>query len=232
MASQGRLVLALVPARGGSVGVPRKNLRQVNGRSLLDYTLDAAFRSSFIDRTFLSSDDDELLAAGLERGAETIRRPAWAATDTSTATDVVAHFLGTLDPDTLAEDPIVAYLQPTSPLRTSQHIDSAFRLLEAKDASVVVSVLQLKRSPYKSLVKDERGLLQPIFGPSDTTANRQDLPAAYYPNGAIYLFRVSEFQNRKTFPCAGAEAFEMNDRDSLDIDTEEDFAALRAIMEV
>lgn len=231
MAFQNHSVFALVPARGCSKGVPGKNLRNVKGRPLLEYTLDAASGSSFIDCTYVSSDDARILEVGRRMGAKTIVRPALAASDTATANEVVAHFLLNLEAQDLVEDPYIIYLQPTSPLRTSVHIDDAFMLMESRKENIVVSVVELEKTPYKSFTMNERGLLRAIFSERMSSSNRQTLPVAYYPNGAIYIFLISEFVKRGNFPCDDGVPFEMNERDSLDIDSEEDFAILDSIME-
>jgi CMP-N-acetylneuraminic acid synthetase len=226
MSSGRRQVLALVPARGGSVGVPRKNLRLVRGKPLVAHTLDAALASTFVDRVHLSSDDDDILAVGRALGVEVCKRPAPLATNTATAGEVVAHFIAGLPAPVVAEDPYIVYLQPTSPLRTAAHIDGAFRQMESADASTCVSVVQLKRTPFKSFRLSENGRLQSLFEEKLSNANRQALPPVYYPNGAIYIFPISEFAAKGGFPSNGSVPFVMSERDSIDIDSEDDIAMM------
>ena len=226
MTFQRRQVLAFVPARGGSKGVPRKNLRVVKGKPLVAHTLEAAKAAACVDQVFLSSDDDEILAVGRALGVETIKRNAACATDTATATEVLRDFIGRLPQATVREDPIVVYLQPTSPLRTAAHIDGAFREMEAKDVSSCVSVVLLKMTPYKSFILSQGGLLESLFDEKLTNANRQSLPAAYYPNGAIYIFALSEFTKKGGFPSNGSVPFIMTAKESIDIDSEEDIAIM------
>lgn len=218
-----RKVLAVVPARGGSVGIPRKNLRLVRGKPLVAHTLEAALASQVVDRVCLSSDDDEILAVGERLGAETFRRQADLASSTATAAQVVADFIDRLPSQLKDEDPLLVYLQPTSPLRSAAHIDAAFREMEAHNATSCVSVVELKKTPFKSF-KLENGRLQSLFDETLSNANRQSLPKVYYPNGAIYIFPISEFRARGGFPSNGSVPFVMSERDSADIDTEDDLA--------
>ena len=118
MAFDNHPVLALIPARGGSKGVPRKNLRLVKGKPLLAYTLEAAKNSSNVDTTYLSSDDTEILKVGESLGIQSILRPWQSSSDNATADDVVNHFLSILSQEMVSLDPYIVYLQPTSPLRT------------------------------------------------------------------------------------------------------------------
>ena len=231
MTFQNRSVSALVPARGGSKGLPGKNLRLIGGRPLIEYTLEASRLSSYIDATHLSSDDPEILEIGKRMGARTIVRPASVASDTATATDVVRHFLEQLPAHTIDEDPYIVYLQPTSPLRTSAHIDAVFKAMETQGTNMAVSVVELKKTPYKSFTVNDEGLLDPIFSEEMSGANRQALPVAYYPSGAIYIFPVSEFLNRGCFPSKGSMPFLMSDKESIDLDSEEDLLALERVME-
>lgn len=218
-----RQVLALVPARGGSVGVPRKNLRLVRGKPLVLHTLEAARGSERVDRVYLSSDDDEILEVGRRLGVEVFKRDAAAATSSATAADVVNDFLQRLPPE---EDPFLVYLQPTSPLRTAAHIDGAFREMEAHGGATCVSVKRLQCSPFKSFTLGEDGRLRSLFEERLSNANRQALPDVYHPNGAIYIFPISEFRARGGFPSNGSVPFIMSENDSIDIDSEEDISRM------
>jgi len=226
-----RIVLALIPARGGSKGVRRKNLRMVGGKPLLEYTLSAAHQSKLIDRTFVSSEDAEILGFAAQSGAETIRRPADFATDEASAVDVVCHFIDWLPEDLRRQDPCIVYLQPTSPLRSSEHIDTALRLMAKLDKFTLLSVTELKTSPYKSFNIDDNGELQSLFDEKLSNCRRQDLPKTYRPNGAIYVFRISDFLERTGFPSNGSVPFVMNEQDSVDVDTEADIILVEKILE-
>jgi CMP-N-acetylneuraminic acid synthetase len=229
MTFRDRAVIALVPARGGSKGLPRKNLRPLRGKPLLLHTVDAARGSRFIDEVHVSSDDDAILDLARNSGVAAARRPAAAASDTATAADVVATFAAQLTAATLQRDPLLVYLQPTSPLRTSVHIDAAFMALESSNATHGMSVIELERSPFKSFVLDSSGRLKSLFAEELSNANRQSLPPVFHPNGAIYIFPLSQFMERRQFPSNGGVPFVMTAAESVDIDTEADFLAAETL---
>lgn len=226
-----RLVLALIPARKGSKGLPGKNRALLLGRPLLDYTLDAAIGARSIDETWLSSDDDEILSLGARRGVRTLRRPDSFASDTASAMDVVDHWLSVLPDHIKAQDPLLVYLQPTSPLRTAGHIEQSLTLLEASKASCLLSVVEMDKSPYKAFKADENGRLQSLFDERLSNQRRQDLPKVYLPNGAIYIFGLSDYLNRGGFPSNGSLSFEMSRDDSTDIDDQSDMDKVQRILE-
>lgn len=229
MTFRDRTVIALIPARGGSKGVPRKNLRPLRGKPLLLHTVEAAQGSRFIDEVHVSSEDEAILDLARASGARATRRTPDAASDTATAADVVIAFTAQLPAGTLACDPVLCYLQPTSPLRTFEHIDAAFGALASSAASHGMSVVELKRTPYKSFVLDGSGRLKSLFAEELSNANRQSLPPVFHPNGAIYIFPLSQFMVRRQFPSNGGLPFIMTEEESLDIDTEADFLAAETL---
>jgi CMP-N-acetylneuraminic acid synthetase len=231
MPDGGNMVLALIPARGGSKGVRRKNLRLVGGKPLLEYTVSAARRSALVERTFVSSEDAEILELAASLGAEQVRRPADFATDEASAVDVVMHFIEWLPEELRRQNPCIVYLQPTSPLRTSKHIDAALCRMAELNRTTLLSVTELTASPYKSFKIDENGRLQSLFDEKLSNCRRQDLPATYIPNGAIYVFRVSDFLERGGFPSNGSVPFVMSKQESADIDTEEDLVLVEKLLE-
>jgi CMP-N,N'-diacetyllegionaminic acid synthase len=223
-------IIALIPARGGSKGIPQKNLAMVAGRPLVAHTIEAAMQAASISTTYLSSDDEEILEIGRRAGCQTIKRPVELAGDNSQATDVVSHFISAalIGAD---DEAAIIYLQPTSPMRTARHIDEAVALMKGSRSKTVVSVTELEKSPYKSFVLDERGELQSLFEESLSNANRQSLPRTFIPNGAIYGFSLGSFRKRRAFPSNGSLPYIMDRQASLDIDTPNDLAIVRALME-
>ena len=182
--------------------------------------------STRIDLTYLSTEDEEILAFGRSFGVETIKRPAYMATDTASASDVVTHFIKELPARIVDQDPYIVHLQPTSPLRSSIHIDQALDDMLSAGSHTLVSVVELGKSPFKSFSLDANGRLQALFDERFSNMRRQDLPRAYLPNGAIYVFRCSAFLKRDGFPSNGSLPYIMSEEDSLDIDTEEDILFL------
>lgn len=223
-------ILALIPARGGSKGISRKNLALVCSRPLVWHTLRAAQMTPCVSEVWLSSDDDEILAIGSEVGVHTLKRPLEFSNDEASAVFVVQHFLNVLSVDILALDPIVLYLQPTSPMRNASHIIEALELMQQEEAKSVVSVVAQRHSPFKSFRLDSRGRLQSLFDETLSNARRQDLPQTYIPNGAIYGFYASEFNSRRGFPSNDGAAYIMSERESLDVDTPEDLEKINAMM--
>lgn len=224
-------VFAIIPARGGSKGLPGKNLMKLAGKSLLERAIESAKDCLFVDATVVSSDDAEILGEALRLGAINHRRADAAATDESTAAGVILDFLNNaeveIDPSI---DPWIVYLQPTSPLRTSEMVEQVFDLLaKHPGAKSVVSVVKPNKSPYWAMTA-EGGKLKPLF-PEAYSANRQSLPQAYLPNGAIYCFKLSEFKKENKFPFDGALAYVMSEDDSVDIDTQADFDRAAALLE-
>lgn len=225
-------VIGLIPARGGSKGVPRKNMRVMAGKPLIDFSILAAQQSHYIDSVYVSSDDQAILRHAQTIGATGIVRPDEFASDTASAIEVVNHFIGMLPNALLQEDPYIVYLQPTSPFRTTRHIDEALEQMLAAKARSLVSVTEMEKSPFKMFTLDAKGCLQSLFDEKLSNARRQDLPAVFAPNGAIYVFRVSEFKARGGFPSNGSLPFIMNQEDSLDIDTEDDIRRAEKILGV
>lgn len=223
-------VICLIPARGGSKGVPRKNMRIIAGKPLIDFSILAAQHSNYIDNVYVSSDDEPILKHAQTIGAVGIVRPDEFASDAASAVEVVNHFIGMLPNSLLQEDPYVVYLQPTSPLRTARHIASALEQMQVEKRHSLVSVLEMGKSPFKSFTLDANGRLQSLFDEKLSNARRQDLPAVFVPNGAIYVFRVSEFKSRCGFPSNGSIPFIMSQEDSLDIDTEDDIRRAEMIL--
>lgn len=181
-------ILGLIPARGGSKGIPRKNLATLAGRPLIAHTIDAGLQAKSISRLIVSTDDDEIADVAKQHGAEVpFMRPAELAGDQTGALEVIQHALHTLEAAEGWRAEIVVYLQPTSPLRRAEHIDAAVELLLAKSADSVVSVVEVPHnfSPV-SLMKLEQGFLEPYLGETGPL-RRQDKPLLYARNGPAIL---------------------------------------------
>jgi CMP-N,N'-diacetyllegionaminic acid synthase len=188
----GPTVLAVVPARGGSRGIPRKNVRPLWGRPLIVYTLDAALASRAITRLIVSTDDDETARVVEAHGVPVpFRRPPELATDTARQIDVVRHALQVAEAgDRLVYD-VVVLLQPTAPLRTAADIDGALRTLSETGADSVVSMSEpLIDNPfYAHTIEGDRPV--PLIPNATAFTRRQEFPRAYIRNGAIYAARRS-----------------------------------------
>jgi CMP-N,N'-diacetyllegionaminic acid synthase len=215
----GLSVLALITARGGSKGLPGKNILPVQGRPLLDFTVAAARAATCVDRVVLSTDSDAIADAALAAGcAVPFRRPAELASDDASSIDVVLHALDHLPPHDL-----IVLLQPTSPLRSAADIDAACAQLVKTEAPACVSVTVAEQSPYWMYRLADGQHLQAVLEPPPGVSRRQDLPPVYTLNGAVYVARTPWLRRTRTFVTAETVAHVMPPERSIDIDTLEDF---------
>ena len=155
-------IMAIIPARGGSKSIPRKNIVPLGGKPLIAWSIEAALGSKFITRTVVSSDDEEILKVAETHGAEVLRRPAELATDKATSEPVILHVLDHFLKHEKYEPDLVIYLQPTSPLRTTDDIDGAIRVFHQKEADALISVYEIDKSFLKSFLVDESGMLKGV----------------------------------------------------------------------
>lgn len=219
--------LALIPARGGSTGVPRKNLEVVGSQSLVERAILAGIGSAKVMDCYVSSDDREILAKATELGAQAHLRCDSAADNGARASEVVRDFLASHS-EVSDEDKIV-YLQPTSPFRNSTHVDQAINVMESAGVSALVGVVRSHQLPEKTLVINESGLLELGHTATDPGENRQTFAPSFYPNGALYIFSVKAFRKDCDIPVVGGFPFLMSKVESLDIDDPEDLIIARGI---
>lgn len=224
-----RKVVALIPARGGSEGIPRKNLAKVGGITLVERAIRSADGCPHVSSVFVSSDEQTILDLAQLSGANSIRRPAEFSSGTARAEAVVQHFLEEAPGQDLAESDIIIYLQPTSPFRSNYHVTASLEAMFAAQTDSLVSVKETSEHPAKVVVAGDDGLVQPAPYGGDSTANRQELPRLHYPNGAIYAFTIASFLREGKIPIFGALAFIMSSHDSLDIDNHDDLLLAQAV---
>ena len=211
--------LAIIPARGGSKRLPRKNILDLNGKPLIAYSVEAGLNSKYIDKVIVSSDDEEILNISKQFGADTIKRPNELATDTATSFDAIKHTIE----NTNKYDYIVL-LQPTSPLRDEKHIDEAIELLEHKNADAVVSVCEMDHSPLWSNTLDDSLSMSNFLKDEVLNKRSQDLEVYYRLNGAIYICKTDKLLEEKSFFLKeNIFAYKMDRKSSVDIDEEIDF---------
>ena len=216
---EGRSVLALIPARGGSKGVPRKNVRDVAGKPLIAWTIEAALASRYIDRVILSSDDDEIIEVARRFGCEVpFRRPPQLASDEAGAMSVVMHALAALD----QRHHYVVLLQPTSPLREAADIDGAIAACHESQAPSCVSLSPVEKNPGWMFTIDRDALLHPFLKTGEMPLRRQDAGPIFALNGAVYVAQQSLLERTKDFITTGTIGYVMPRERSLDIDDEFD----------
>lgn len=213
--------LAIVPARAGSKGVPRKNLKVVAGRSLLARAVTAGDGAACVADLAVSTDDDEIADAAKALGAAVIRRPEDLSNDTAATPPVVLHALANMDEDF----EYVVLLQPPAPLRTSADIDAAIQLLAGNEHfDSVVSVYSVgDNHPARMYHLAQSGVLEPLR-PELEQARRQDLPPVYHRNGAIYATRTEALLRTGQLLAGSVGAYVMDPGWTVNIDTLEDLA--------
>lgn len=221
-----RRVLGLIPARGGSKGVPRKNVADAAGRPLLAWTIDAARASRFLDDIVLSTDDEEIAGVGRSLGcAVPFVRPAELASDTAGAVDVALHAV-----EAIRGFDVVVLLQPTSPLRTTQDIDATCSLLNDESVPAAVSVTVALEHPAWMYQLGVASDLAPVLNLPQPPKRRQDLQPVYVLNGAVYAIGVGELRSARTFVPVGCKAHVMPRERSLDIDTADDLEEFNRLL--
>jgi len=214
-----RRVLGIVPARGGSKRLPRKNILPLNGVPLISYTIHAGLASQAIDEVVVSSDHDEILNIATSLGAKPLLRPDSLASDTATTFAVVEHVLGHYG----GYDAVVL-LQPTSPLRRADHIDEAMALFNQKGADAVISVCEMDHSPLWSNRLDSSLSMKGFLREEVLNKRSQDLDPYYRLNGAIYIVNADRLLEEQSFLLKdNSFAYIMDRWDSVDIDEAIDF---------
>lgn len=212
-------VLGIIPARGGSKSIPKKNIALLCGKPLIAWTVEAALRSSALSRVIVSTDDKEIAELVRQWGAEVpFLRPDELARDHTPVVEPVLHTVRWLDEHEGYCPDYVMVLQPTSPLRTAQDIEAAVQLAWERQADGVVSVCPVYYHPYWTKSVTEDGRLTDFLALDRTYTRRQDLPPAHALNGAIYLISRKVLLERQTFYTDRTYAYVMPLERSLDID--------------
>lgn len=213
----GKRVLAIIPARGGSKGIPRKNVQILAGKPLLAWTIDVALQVAEIDRVILSTDDPEIATVAQLYGCDVpFMRPTELAGDDAPGIAPVLHAL-----DMLPGYDIVVLLQPTSPLRTKEDIVACLESVAA-GAPSCVTVQRLRHGIHLLYEIDNRGNLIPYFSEEFSTARRQEAQEVQMLNGAVYVAYIAELRKYKSFLFPGVRAHEMPQDRSIDIDEQLD----------
>ncbi len=214
---------ALIPARGGSKGIARKNLALCGGRSLLDWTAEAALQSGVIDTAILSTDDDEIAVSGKALGLDVpFRRPAELSGDGALMLGVMQHCLAHLRSSGMDVEALVL-LQPTSPFRRARHVHEAVEIFRARQAATLVSVVRVPhRFVPEGQMRQQDGKLVPYLGGDIGKTRRQDKEMLYGRNGPVVLIVRSSVLDSNTLYGDPTIGYEMDEISSIDIDTSED----------
>ena len=229
---KGKYILGLIPARGGSKGLPRKNIKPLLGKPLIAWTIEQALASKYLDRVVVSTDDKEIAEVSKKYGAEfPFIRPKQLATDEAKGIDVVLHTINWFrENDKQKQYDLIMLLQPTSPLRAKEDIDKAIEFLFLKEAKAIVSVCEVDHHPLWANTLPEDGCMKDFIRKEIINKNRQELPVVYRLNGAIYLAYCNYIKEQKNFFGEKTFAYIMPKNRSVDIDNEIDFKLTEILM--
>lgn len=223
----GKKVLAIIPARGGSKGLKRKNIKDLCGKPLIAWTIEMAKKSKYIDYLMMSTEDDEIIKVANNWGCDVpFVRPEVLAQDSTSTIDVILYVI-----NKLPKFDYVVLLQPTSPLRNCNDIDACIEKCVEKKAKSCVSVTETNKSPYWMYHLNKNRTIKPIIENDVIVTRRQELPKTYVLNGAVYVAESKWLCENKTFLTNETVAYVMPQERSVDIDTKLDFAYARAIIQ-
>lgn len=227
-------ILAIIPARGGSKGIKRKNMVLLEGIPLIEYSITAAKDSKFITRVVVNSDDEEILEFAKAQQVDIINRPEELAKDNTPMKDVLYHQLAYMKETENYIPDIIILLQPTSPLRTAKHIDEALEKMLSKDCDALVSVEEEPHlySPYSVMKMNEAGYLEFFLKEGQKYTSRQEKPKFYARNGAaIYAVYTSVYMETGSLYGTKCIPYQMAREDSIDVDEPLDLYLVKSMMQ-
>lgn len=224
---EGRSILAVIPARGTSRGLPGKNTLLAGGKPVIAWSIEAAQASRYVDRVILSSEDEEIMEVARQWDCEVpFARPPELATDAARIEDALLHAL-----DTIVETyDYLVLLQPTSPLRSAEDIDRCLEICRQTGAPACVSVSEPRRSPYWMYRVEDDGRMEPLFDDGPGIHRRQDLPKIQSLNGAVYVAETGWFRRHESFFGPETRAYVMPFERAIDLDGPTDLLLLRTLL--
>ncbi|MBL0012841.1 MAG: acylneuraminate cytidylyltransferase family protein [Flavobacterium sp.] len=227
------MILGSICIRGGSKGVPKKNIKMLNGHPLLHYTIDCAKHSSLLDDLVISSDDDAMLAIAQQLGAEKIiKRPDYLASDTASKWDVFIHLVEEYEASTGKTVDYLVDLDVTVPLRKPEHIEGAIQMMLDNDTDVVITGYEPERNPYFNMMELTDGKYATMVKKSEKPiVRRQDAPAVFSLTPAVYVVKKEALYQFKHWSEARCMIYEIPRQNAVDIDTEFDFKLVEFLMQ-
>ncbi len=221
-------IIAIILARGGSKRLPGKNIKMLNKKPLITWSIEAAQKSKYIDKLIVSTDSQEISNISKNFGADVpFLRPKNISQDITTSEDTLLHVLKWIKDNEEKKYDYFILLQPTSPLRTAKHIDEAITLFDAnKDADTLVSITKNSKNPYWLQKINKKGYIQQYFKPAN------NLSELYIPNGAIFIGKAQEFIKTKKLYTSKTIGYTMDKMVSIDIDNELDFKLAELLLSV
>ncbi len=211
--------IAIIPARGGSKGVPRKNIKLLAGKPLVAYSIEHALAARHLSRVIVSTEDDEIAGIAQQYGAEVIKRPAELAQDTTPTEPVLQHVVNILETEQLYTVDGVVLLQPTSPIRRSGAVDRAIERFLEVQADSVLSVCEETRFFWR--VRD--GRVDPLYDFKNRRRRQDIVEGTYRENGSIYVTRRETLMTGNNRLGGNIELFVMSQEESIEVDTQFDF---------
>ncbi len=225
-------VISIIPARGGSKGVPKKNIKKLNGKPLIEYSIDHSLKVESIERTIVSTDDDEICEVARECGAEVIERPERLAEDDSLVIDAIRYTVEELEKDGYVID-IIVLLEPTSPIRDIEVTNRCIKILKEGKADSVATFSETELPPHR-MWRIEDNDVEPFFEDANPWLPRQSQPVAYRLNGQVYaLTKDILFEQDDAVSLLLGERYPIitPKETAIDIDTERDFKLIELFME-
>lgn len=214
-------MIAIMPARGGSKGLPGKNIKELFGKPMIAYTIEEGLRSRYISEVIVSTDDKEIAEVAVRYGARCpFMRPAELATDKSLAIDTYTYTIERLNKEFGYNIREFAVLQPTSPLRIAEDIDNTIEIFKTHDADSAISFTKEDHPVTWHKYLDENSRITPLF--EEKVQNRQEIRPTYYPNGAVYVFKIDVVKSGRYY-TENSYAHVMPADRSVDVDTIDDF---------
>lgn len=224
-------VIAIIPARGGSKGLPRKNIRTLLGKPLIAWSIEQAKICKYIDRVIVSSEDEEILNIAKDYGADTIRRPMELAKDYTPTSDVIMHVLDFLNKNGEFYE-ILVLLEPTSPLRKrddlTKSIEKFVKYYDKADSLVSLGEVHLE-NPFVCKVI-ENGVVRPLIETDKVIYQRQKYPKVYFPYGVVYIVKSNIFKIKRTFYLENTIPYLIERWQNYEIDDIYDFICVEAIL--
>lgn len=221
-------ILAIIPARGGSKRIPKKNVKKLAGKPLIHYSIDAAKKSRLIDRIVVSTDNKLIAKIAINSGVEVIKRPPELATDKSPTEPTLAHVVDELEKLGYKPD-LVVLLQPTSPFRKVEHIEEGIKLARNEHADLVVSLQKVKKPPTWMFEMKSGGAVKKFIELS--TVNSNEYLNLHVLNGAIYVIKTEFLLSKQDIYSGRTYGFVMDNKSSLDIDDHEDFKLAKVLFD-
>lgn len=224
--------LAIIPARGGSKGLPKKNIKELCGKPLIAWSIETGLNSKYVDEVMVTTDDKEISEVARKYGANTpFLRPSELASDTATTFDTVKHTIDFYKNELKKEFDYIVLLEPTSPLREISDIDYAIEILLNSAQDSIVGICKTEsQNPAFLVLKDQKHLIAGYENKEIKTLRRQDIKDVYFFEGTIYISKTNILLGKKTFYHESTIGYEVPKYKSLEIDDIYDFVMVEAIM--